>query len=95
MDVTIAHIDQTLPKIQVGLEKYLWLQEQVRNRAGFHLDPQFRRRFNGFYRVRINREWQQQLYALMARVYRDGGGFQYVLRMLYEATGRLGHLPQR
>jgi hypothetical protein len=52
-------IDAALPKVAPGLAKYLRIMEFVATDPAFHDDPEFRRAFNGFYRVRRSAQtWQ-------------------------------------
>ena len=63
-----AQIDAALQRVGEGLKQYEWLQAKVANQPGFEMDPEFRRRFNGFYRVRRGQQWQDQFYPLMGRM---------------------------
>lgn len=57
---------------------------------GFHDDPEFRRRFNAFYRVRrSSAEWQPHFFALMGRARTEGMGFADTLADLHRSTGRV------
>ncbi len=87
--LTTAQIDAALPKIEIGLTQYLWLQSQVAAHGRFSEDVEFRRRFNRFYRVRRAAAWQDSFYRIMARAKREQLQFQAVLDLLREATGRL------
>jgi hypothetical protein len=87
--LTTTQIDAALPKIEVGLTQYLWLQSQVATHSRFSEDVEFRKRFNRFYRVRRAAVWQNSFYRLMARTNREQLHFQAVLDLLREATGRL------
>jgi hypothetical protein len=60
-----------LPRVEEGLRRYLWLQARVADTDGFHRDPEFRRRFNLFYRIRRGPAWQEAFYSLMARAKQD------------------------
>jgi hypothetical protein len=82
-----AEVLSILPKVNRGLQKYLLLQSMIANSGEFHADPVFRRRFNGFYRVRCGLEWQNHFYNLMGRA--KGWSFTRVLAELSLATGRL------
>lgn len=87
--LTTAQIDAALPKIEVGLTRYLWLQSHVTVHEHFSEDVEFRRRFNRFYRVRRAAAWQDSFYRIMASAKREQLQFQAVLDLLREATGRL------
>lgn len=89
INLTTAQIDAALPKVEVGLTQYLWLQSQVAVSGSFPEDMGFRRRFNRFYRVRREAAWRDAFYRIMARAKRDQLQFQAVLDLLREATGRL------
>lgn len=84
-------IDATLPKVQVGLNKYLWLQSQVaQNPESFHAAPLFQQKYNAFYRVqRRNSDWMSKYYALMAQAAAQGLTFQDILDSLHKATSRV------
>ena len=49
-----------------GLEKYLGIQARLRE-CDVRIDVEFRRRFNGFYRVRRGAAWQDAFYGLLER----------------------------
>lgn len=88
MGISIPHAElmRTLPKVSTGLQKYLWLQSQVFGATRYHADPLFRRRFNGFYRVRRGIAWQNAFYGVMAGA--TGQSFRDVLEAVRIATGR-------
>lgn len=68
-------IDAALPKIAPGLAKYLRIMEFVATDLEFYDDPDFRRAFNGLYRVRRSTQtWQPHFFALMARARAVTGG---------------------
>jgi hypothetical protein len=81
-------IDAALALVGDGLRQYEWLQARVNGPIGFERDPDFRRRFNGFYRVRRNQAWQDAFYGLMGRAKQDGLEFPQALQALHAATGR-------
>jgi hypothetical protein len=89
MDIALTHseIVSLLPKVKPGLDKYLWLQSKIEGGGNFHSDSEFRRRFNGFYRVRRGSTWQESFYGLMARA--KDWPFSTVLAELSAVTGRV------
>lgn len=91
-DTTIClsrnQIDAALPRVEKGLQQYLWLQSRVDGSNDFAADAEFRRRFNHFYRVRRATPWQNEFYGLMDRAKQERLEFPAVLRLLYEATNR-------
>ena len=91
-DVTIrldkAAIDQALPLVSVGLEKYCRIQADLLT-TDVARDRAFQTRFNGFYRVRRNTEWQSAFYALLQRQKSEPQSFERVLSALHAATGRV------
>ena len=64
--LTKAEIETALPRVAAGLKKYLWLQAQ-RDRCDLRSNSEYRRRFNGFYRVRRGRDWQDTFFDLLER----------------------------
>jgi hypothetical protein len=84
-----AEIATALPKVRAGLAKYLWLQSRIGPSSDFHRDAEFRRRFNGFYRVRRGAAWQEVYYSLMGRCVEKRDSFRAVLGEFYRLTGRV------
>ncbi len=88
IQLTAQQIDAAIPKVAEGLEKYLWIQSKVVGPRGFHEDPEFRRRYNHFHRVRRAAAWQESFYRLMARAKGEQLQFHKVLDLLRKATTR-------
>ena len=83
-------IDEALPKVAPGLAKYLRIMAFVAKDPRYYDDPDFRRAFNGFYRVRRSAQtWQPQFFALMARAKAQNFDFPRTLFELFAATGRV------
>ncbi|HWQ68916.1 MAG TPA: hypothetical protein VN494_02995 [Patescibacteria group bacterium] len=87
IELTRAQIEEALPRIRPGLEKYVWLQEH-RDSNDLRNDSGYRRRFNHFYRVRRGTDWQDKFYALLEGKKHEAVSFAEVLHALHEATGR-------
>jgi hypothetical protein len=83
-----AHIRQALPRVAVGLEKYCWLQEELLRRD-VSLDPEYRRRFIGFYRVRRRTDWLRVFFDTLQARKTNGISFQEALEVLASETGRI------
>lgn len=86
-DIT-KNIDDILPKVRKGLEKYLCIQDMlyIGNISRHRL---FQKRFNGFYRIRRGKEWQRVFYELL-EFYKDKKiNFEDILYKLYKKTGRV------
>ena len=91
-DVTIrldkAAIEQALPLVSVGLKKSCQIQADLLT-TDVARDRAFQTRFNGFYRIRRNTEWQSAFYALLQRQKSEPQSFEGVLSALHVATGRV------
>lgn len=85
--LTSAEIDAALPMIKKGLGHYLWLQAK-RDACDLRADPEYRRKFNGFYKVRRGPAWQDRFYDLLERAKGTKPSFAEVLGALREATWR-------
>jgi hypothetical protein len=85
--LTKAEIKTALPRVAAGLKKYLWLQAQ-RDTCDVRTNSEFRRRFNGFYRVRRGRDWQDSFFDLLERKKGQTIPFAEVLDTLRRTTGR-------
>jgi hypothetical protein len=88
MQLDEAIIDRALPLVSVGLEKYCRLQADL-PMTDVSRDREFQSRFNGFYRVRRNADWQSAFYAILQEQKAAPQPFADVLRALYNATGRV------
>lgn len=86
--LTLQDIERALPKVQVGLVKYCWLQDNL-YQVDVSADREFQRRYNGFYRVRRNAQWQWHYFALLERSRAASITFEEALSQLLAATGRL------
>jgi len=87
VELTRTQIEEALPRVARGLDQYLWLQDH-RDSGDILTDPVYRRRFNGFYRVRRATGWQDKFYRLLQRKRAQPVTFGQVLRALHRATGR-------
>ena len=83
-----AAIEQALPLVSVGLEKYCWLQATLAT-TDVANDRAFQARFNGFYRVRRNANWQSAFYALFQSAKSEPQSFAGILSALHATTGRI------
>lgn len=87
IELTRAQIEDALPRIGPGLERYVWLQ-QHRDANDLRRDTVYRKRFNRFYRVRRGADWQDKFYYLLESKKRQAVSFAEVLHALHQATGR-------
>jgi hypothetical protein len=88
INLSIQQIDEAMPKIEGPLAQYCNIQSMVTVLGKYYDDPEFRREFNHYYRVRRDSCWQEHFYTLMARTKKEKLQFQDVLAQLYKATGR-------
>ncbi|KRW65162.1 hypothetical protein AO735_08625 [Pseudomonas sp. TTU2014-096BSC] len=88
--ITISkeQLEVALPKVKPGLQKYWAIQEKVRRDTSGFTDPELRRSYNGFYRVRRGQPWQSIYFDLMHQAQTNTYGFSQVLRALHQSTGR-------
>jgi hypothetical protein len=87
IELTRAQIEEALPRLRPGLEKYVWLQLH-RDTTDLRKDAVYRRRFNHFYRIRRGVDWQDTFYELLETRKRRDVRFAEVLRALHQATHR-------
>ena len=52
------------PELKVGLDKYVYIQKNL-HQVDWSQESPFWTKFNGFYKVRRNRTWQQYFYQLL------------------------------
>lgn len=88
IDLTKEQIDCALLRVEDGLRKYLSLQDSLEN-VDVSKDQDFQKRFNHFYRIRRNRNWQSQFYKLLQEKKKKGVAFAYALKTINRNTGRL------
>jgi len=72
----------------MGLDKYQFIIEQVRN-TNVSEDADFQRVFNGFYIVRRNEAWRKLYYEYFEKVKGGTPTFESILTYLYECTGNI------
>jgi hypothetical protein len=83
-----ATIERALPLVAAGLKQYCGIQADLPT-TDVSRDRDFQRRFNAFYRVRRNADWQSSFYAILEQQKAVPQPFADVLRALYKATGRV------
>lgn len=88
ISITSEQLAGALPKVQPGLKKYWVIQQKVKLDTSGFTDPDLRRSYNGFYRVRRGEPWQSIYFDLMQQAQIKGYGFSQVLRELHKSTGR-------
>ena len=85
--MTESDIEAALPRVAVGLKKYQWLQAQ-RDACDVRSNAEYRKRFNGFYRVRRGLDWQEHFFGLLEAKKGQTVPFTEVLEDLHRTTGR-------
>jgi hypothetical protein len=85
MDIEATFADS---KKKRGIEKYAEIT-QAFPLVNVTTDKNFQKRFNGFYRVRRNSDWQIVYYDIMEKGKNTNLSFEGVLRELYIKTGRI------
>lgn len=83
-----TQVREALRKVAAGLQKYSWLQAELRQRDVSH-DGEYQRRFNGFYRVRRDAGWRQAFFAMLEMGKSTPVSIADVLDRLHTATGRV------
>ena len=86
--MTEIDIDNALVKVEKGLRKYCWIQQQL-HKKNVSTNREFQKAFNGFYRVRRNAEWQAVYYRIMESGKTSRVNFSQVLAELKERTCRI------
>lgn len=86
--LTSQSIEQALPKVQAGLIKYSWLQENL-YKVDVSNHREFQRKYNGFYRVRRNSIWQQPYFNLLEIAKTTKLSFEEALAQIFITTGKL------
>ena len=71
-----------------GVEKYADIMKSFPS-INVATDKAFQKKFNGFYRVRRNEEWQSYYYSIMEQGKTCELSFEQVLRELYIKTGKV------
>lgn len=88
--LTEEQVAQALPKIGKPLEKYLWLQDRAAKLTDPNADPDFCRKFSGFYRVRARDiAWRNAYFGLMGEMKGQSLDFKTCLTQLQSVTGRI------
>lgn len=87
MTLTELQIADALPRVAVGLNKYIWLQAQFLKRDVAR-DTEYQRRFAGFYRVRRNATWRNAYFKILERAKFETISFKDALKAIHAETGR-------
>lgn len=86
--ISSQELSAALDLVSEGLERYKWIQSSLRS-CDPSTDPEFQRRYGGFYRVRRSEAWRSNFFKLLKDV-RDGGAtFEEILTGLNVSTGRV------
>jgi len=88
IELTESRIDEALPKIENGLRKYCWIQDNI-HKCDVSRSRLFQNAFNRFYRVRRDGRWQHQFYKLMETGKASGITFPQALKALLQRTSRV------
>ncbi len=90
MDFDAAKIIANTPTLSKSIEKYIWIEESLKQ-TDFHKNPEFQKRYNGFYRVRQrSKEWYAAYFGLLGeQALAVPYSYQDILRKLYEVGGKL------
>lgn len=84
-----AEIKIAIPKVKIGLNKYLWIQNEFKKRD-VGKDREFQKKFNGFYRIRFKGEdWKREFYKLLEEGKGKNLVFKDVLIDMYKRTGNI------
>lgn len=86
--LTTTQIGAAIPRVSVGLAKYVWLQNELPLR-NVSTDGEYQRRFGGFYRVRRSSDWRTAFFEILERAKSSPVTFGEALRALHVATGRV------
>lgn len=88
IQVSKMQIDAAIPLVKDGLAKYIWLQDNFKTTNVLE-DREYRRRFNHFYKVRRNEEWQAVFYKLLDSAKHNNINYADILTQLQRETNRL------
>ena len=88
--ITPAEVELALARIEPGLSRYLAVMGFTTGHTRWYDNPDFRRQFNAFYRVRRNKEtWQPAFYELFGEATVTMHSFKDILLKLHARTGRI------
>lgn len=85
MSFDVRKVFQDRLAASMGLDKYLYIMEQVNN-TNVAIDTDFQRTFNGFYIVRRNETWRKFYYEYFESVKNGTPTFENIITYLYECT---------
>jgi len=87
IQLTESIIDGALSRVDTGLRRYCWIQENVHARDVTQ-DYEFQTKFNAFYKVRRGSEWRRHFYTLLGSSKADGITFAHALHVLLKETSK-------
>lgn len=71
-----------------GLERYEYIIHNVRT-VDVSTDIAFQTKFNGFYRIRRNKEWRDFYYSLFEQAKNNSYSFEDIIKALYKETNKV------
>lgn len=80
-------INNSFIRINPGLKKYLIIREMM-NEPMFYNNPEFRKKYIGFYRMRRGTEFQNIYFELFSEANNDSFDFINILNKIYNQTNR-------
>jgi hypothetical protein len=86
--LTPDEIQTGLGRLEHGLDRYVWLQRQVRL-CDVSVDEDFQTRFSGFYRVRRDAQWRSVYFRLLETSKVKGIDFPQALKEINGRTGTI------
>jgi hypothetical protein len=88
INITKPQIDDALIRVESGLNQYLALQAAF-GKLDVSKSREFQRKFNHFYRVRRNTEWQSHFYQLLQEKKTEQLTFEEALTTIQQKTGNI------
>ena len=74
--------------LKSSMEKYAFIMKEFKEN-NVETNKIFQKKFNGFYRVRRNENWQKVYYEIMEKGKTSNPSFEEIVRELYNKTGRV------
>ena len=89
IQISAPRLQKFLSKLEAPLKDYVWIQNRFEETSDPQKDFCFRKRFNRYYRVRRNSEWQDAFYGLMGECKNKPINLKYALSELQKRTSRI------
>lgn len=89
IEISKSNLKNALDRLDESVYRYCEIKKKCKGSRNFK-NPTFRKSFNGFYRIRRSKVWQDYYYEQLAKGAKKGNlSFDNLLKKLHKQTGKI------